>query len=148
MKPTGITSTSFRVWLATFIPGLAAAIQALVTNGSTLHTAVFGGGGVLAALFATLGKLWHDGKLNEATLYAAGSDIAKALPSLRDDLSKSVSFIENDVPAFKTLVGGLDGRVGALEAKVTAGLGGSTSVADIESVVRKVLTELLKPPTA
>lgn len=145
MKPTGITSTSFRVWLATFIPGLAAAIQALVTNGSTLHTAVFGGGGVLAALFATLGKLWHDGKLNEATLYAAGSDIATALPSLRDDLSKSVSFIENDVPAFKTLVGGLDGRVGALEAKV---VGGSTSVADIEAVVRKVLTEILKPPTA
>ena len=142
MKSTGTSSTSFRIWLATFIPALAAAVQAIVTNGTPTHQAVFGLGGGAVALFATLGKLLHDGSLNAATLKAGASDISEALPSLRLDLSKSVSFIENDVPAFKTLISGVDGRIAALETKVAASV---PELPAIEAMVRSVLAELLQP---
>lgn len=147
-KTTGVTSTSFRVWLATFIPGLASAVTAITTSGSTAHQAIFGLGGGLVALLSTLGKLWHDGKLNEATLANAGSDIAAALPSLRADLTKAVSFVESDLPGVKGLLSGLEARITAAEGKIGAEI---PDIAGIESVVRKVLSEILagqsKTPT-
>lgn len=141
VKTTGVTSTSFRVWLATFLPGLAAALQAILTDGTPTHQAVFGLGGGAVALFSTLGKLLHDQGLNKASLLAGANDITAALPELRLNLSKSVSFIENDVPTLTTVISDLQGKVKALEGTAT----GADLVA-IEGVVRKVLAELLKPP--
>jgi hypothetical protein len=135
-KPTGPSSTSFQVWLATFLPGLASAISAILQNGTAAHQAVFGLGGGAVMLGSTIFKLIHDQGLNKATLATAGSDLVKALPDLRLDLSKSVSFIENDVPAFKDLVDGVDGRLKALEAK-------APELPAIETMVRSVLSELL-----
>lgn len=144
MKKTGITSTSFRVWLATFIPGLLSAIAAILQNGTAAHQAVFGLGGGAVMLFSTLGKLFHDQGLNKATLATAGSDLEKALPALRLELSKSVSFIENDLPGAKAFLDGVDGRLKALEAKADLN---STDLPAIESIVRKVLSEILQPKT-
>jgi hypothetical protein len=142
IKSTGPSSTSFQVWAATFIPGVLAAIQALVDPTSPTHQAVFGGGGLLLALVSTVFKLIHDQGLNKATLSTAGSDLAQALPAIRKDLSVAVSFAENDLPGVKSLLGGLDGRVAALESKVVANV---PDISSIETVVRQVLTELLKP---
>lgn len=142
-SPTGISSTSFQVWLYTFIPGLASALQAILTKGTPTHQAVFGLGGGAVMLFSTLGKLAHDGVFRKATILAGINDVTAAWPSLSLDLSKSVSFIENDVPVLKTVISGLDGRIVALEAKA------GPALPDIEATIRKVLSELLaKPPTA
>jgi hypothetical protein len=141
IKSTGPSSTSFQVWAATFLPGILSAIQTLIDPTSPTHQAVFGGGGLLLALGSTVFKLLHDQSLNKATLSTAGSDISQALPGLRLDLSKSISFIENDVPALKGVLDGLGTRVAALEAKA------GPALPDIEAVVRQVLTEILAKPT-
>lgn len=141
MKATGITSTSFKVWLTTFVPAVAAAAQALLTNGSAIHTAVFGGGGALVALVSTLGKLFHDNGLNKASLAAAGADISKALPDLKADLSTAVSFVENDFPSVKTGLADAQAKIAALEAKVP-------DLAGIETTVRNVLADVLKGAVA
>lgn len=147
-KSTGITSTSFRVAAAGFISGLGILITGYVqnTNGeaTTAHSLI---GGVLA-LGSVVFKLIHDQGLNKATILAAGSDLGAALPSLRADLSKAVSFVESDLPGVKTVIDGLGSRVTTLESKVP-------DLSGIESIVRSVLTDILAkqvtpspPPTA
>ena len=142
MKSTGVKSTSFQVWLATFVPGVAAAVQAIVTNGTTAHQAIFGLGGGGLALISTLGKLFHDNGLNKASLATAGSDVAAELPTLKSDLAKAVSSVETDIPAVKTAVDAVTSRVTALETKVP-------DLAGIEQTVRTVLAQvvLAKPET-
>lgn len=144
IKSTGVTSTSFRIWAATFIPALLSAVVTFIQPTSTVHQAVFGGGAAGVALLSTLGKLWHDGSLNKATLATAGSDIAAALPTLRADLSKAVSFVEEDLPGVKVDLTGLASRLTAVEAKVTSAV---PDAAGIEATIRAVLTEMFAKQT-
>jgi hypothetical protein len=146
MKTTGVTSTSFRIWLATFVPSVAAAVTAFMQNTGGSKTAVLGGAGIVSALFATLGKLWHDGHLNTATLLAAGSDVAIQLPALKSDLSKVGAFVETDLPFLKPAITSVETRVTALESKVVATVG--PDVAAITAVVHQVLAGLATPPVA
>ena len=131
---TGPGSTSFAVWLATFLPGLAAAITAVVQNGSTEHSAVVGLGGAGLALVSSITKLLHDKGLHVATIQAAGSDIAAQLPQLKADLSKTVSFVETDLPGVKGVIDDVTKRVSALEAKVP-------DLGAIEATVRSVISD-------
>lgn len=135
MKATGTSSTSFRIWLATFVPGLASAVTAITQGGSTSHQAIFGLGGGVLSLVSTLGKLFHDHGLNKASLAAAGSDIAAQLPQLKADLSKSVSFVEQDLPGVRSVIDSVTSRVTALEAKVP-------DLAGIEATVRNVVQSI------
>lgn len=135
MKTTGTSSTSFRIWLATFIPGVAATVTAFVQNSGGSKTTILGGAGAIAALFSTLGKLFHDGKLNTATLAAAGSDISAQLPQIKADISKTVSFVENDLPGVKGVIDDVTKRVSALEAKVP-------DLGAIENTVRSVISDI------
>lgn len=135
MKATGTSSTSFRIWLATFIPGLATTVTAFAQNSGGSKTAALGVGGLVVSLFSTLAKLGHDHGLNKATLAAGASDITAALApdgQLRADLSKTVSFVENDLPGAKTVVSDVTARVEALEKKVP-------DLAGIEQIVRTVV---------
>ena len=136
---TGPGSTSFAVWLATFLPGLASGVTALLQHGTPTHTAVFGIGGGVMALVSTLGKLFHDKGLHVATIQAAGSDIAAELPSLRTDIAKTVAFAETDLPVLKPAIDSVTSRVSALEAKVIP------DASTIEGIVRNVLTSVLTP---
>lgn len=139
MKATGTSSTSFRIWLATFIPGLATTVTAFAQNSGGSKTAALGVGGLVVSLFSTLAKLGHDHGLNKATLAAGASDITAALApdgQLRADLSKTVSFVENDLPGVKTVVSDVTARVEALEKKVP-------DLAGIEQIVRTVLSQVL-----
>lgn len=136
IKPTGVTSTSFRIWLATFLPALVSAIATAITPGTDAHQAIFGGGAALVALLSTLGKLAHDGSLNKATLSTAGSDIAAALPTIRKDLSIATSFVEEDLPGVKGDITSLAARLTTLENKVP-------DLPNIESTIRQVLSEIL-----
>jgi hypothetical protein len=137
IKATGPSSTSFQVWLATFLPGILSAIQTLIDPTSPTHQAVFGGGGLLLALGSTVFKLLHDQSLNRATLSTVGSDISQALPAIRKDLSVAVSFVEEDLPGVKGDIAAVQGKIAALEAKYVP------DAAGIEQTIRTVLAELL-----
>lgn len=141
MKPTGVTSTSFRVWLATFIPSLAAAVTGFVQNSGGSKDAVLGASGIIAGLLSTLGKLGHDHGINKASIAAAGSDIAAQLPALKSDLSTAVGFVENELPGVKGVIDAIGSRVTSLEGKVP-------DLAGIESIVRTVLSQVLAPAPA
>jgi prophage DNA circulation protein len=143
MKPTGITSTSFRIWLATFVPSVAAAITAFAQNSGGSKSAVLGGAGILSALFATLGKLFHDNGLNKASIFAAGSDIAKDLPELHLNLDKVLSFAESDFPGLQSDIASLTARITADEQKVVTAVPDSAA---IEAVVRSVLAGIAPAP--
>jgi hypothetical protein len=144
MKTTGTSSTSFRIWLATFVPSVAAAVAGFLQNTNGEKSSVLGGAGIIAALVSTVSKLAHDQGLNKATLLAAGSDITAQLPQLKLDASKTVSFIESDLPALKGIISDLASRVTTAEAHVTSLVAPDITV--IESAVRKVLGELAPAP--
>ena len=146
MKPTGTSSTSFRIWLATFIPSVAATVTAFTQNSGGSKSAVLGGAGILSALFSTLGKLFHDHGVSIASIQQAGTDVAAQLPQLKLDASKTAAFIENDVPALKGTIDALTARVAAAEAHVASVV--APDSAAVESVVRKVLGQLAPPALA
>jgi hypothetical protein len=139
---TGPGSTSFFVWVVTFLGGVASAVEGVVTSGTAAHTAVYGGAGVLLALGGTLGKLFHDKGLHVATITAAGSDIAAQLPQLKTDIATAVGFAEKDVPELQGVIKEITPRVAALEAKI------GPDVAAIEVVVRSILAGIGTPPPA
>ena len=137
---TGPGSTSFAVWLVTFLGGVASAVEGIVTPGTAAHTATYGGVGALVALASTIAKLFHDKGLHVATIQTAGSDIAAQLPQLQHDAAIATAFVEQDVP-------GLKARMDALEAKaasVVAPL--APDRAAIETVVRSVLAGVAPAP--
>lgn len=140
-KPTGITATSTRLSLAGIVSGLGILITGYVQNTSgeatTAHSIV---GGALA-LFSILGKLWHDGVFNKAALSAAVTSVTADLPAWKADISKAVSFVEEDLPAFKTTLNAWEGRLEAVEGKVSGVLG--PDAGQIEATIRKVLSEIL-----
>ena len=136
---TGPGSTSFAVWLVTFLGGVASAVEGIVTPGTPAHTATYGGVGALVALVSSIAKLMHDKGLHVATIQAAGSDIAAELPSLRTDIAKTVAFAETDLPVLKPAIDSVTSRVSALEAKVIP------DASTIEGIVRNVLTSVLTP---
>ena len=129
---TGPGSTSFAVWLVTFLPGLASGVTALLQNGTPTHTAVFGLGGGVVALVSTLGKLLHDKGLHVATIQAGAADIATQLPQLSRDAAIAAGFVTHDIP-------GLQARLDALEAKA------APTVDELRPVVAAVLSSLNTP---
>jgi hypothetical protein len=137
MPTTGTSSVSFRVWLATFLPGLGTAVAGFAQNTNGVRSAAMGGIGLAVSLVSTIFKLLHDKGLHIATIQAAGSDIAAQLPQLRADLSKTVSFIEQDVPGVQSLLSSLGSRVGTVEARIIP------DAKAIEGIVRSVLTSVL-----
>lgn len=143
---TGPGSTSFAVWLVTFLGGVASAVEGIVTPGSAAHTATYGGVGALVALGSTIGKLVHDRGLHVATIQAAGAEFGLELPKLRSDLSTAVGFAENDVPQLKSVVSSVTDRVGALETKVVPVA--TTDVAAVTNIVHGILSGLAQPPVA
>ena len=141
---TGPGSTSFAVWLVTFLGGVASAVEGIVTPGTPAHTATYGGVGALVALVSSIAKLLHDKGIHVATIQAAGSDIAAQLPQLKSDLATTVSFVENDIPALKGTVDGLTSRVSAVENKALPAA--TTDVAAVTSIVHSILGSLAAPP--
>lgn len=137
MSNTGIKSASGILTITGIVGGVVSAVEGAVTSGTPEHAAIYGGGGLLVGLVSVVAKLFHDKGIHIATIEQAGSDIAAQLPQLRTDLSKTVGFIENDVPGMKSLIDSLGSRVSALEAKTAPDLSG------IETVVRKVLAEVV-----
>lgn len=132
---TGPGSTSFLVWLSTFVPGLLGAVDAAVTKGTPTHTAVLGLGGAVLALGSSIGKLLHDRGLHIATIQAAGSDVAQALPGLTADLTQVRSFVEQEWPTSKGVIDEVTRGLGELRSKVE-------SFPDVEELVRAVTTAL------
>lgn len=114
MKATGITSTSFRLWAATFAPSLGTLVDGLAQKrpASVTVTAIIG------MIVPTATKHLHDLALNNATIANAGSDLATQLPQLRADLAKTVGFVETDFPAAKSQIEALKSRAEAVEAAV------------------------------
>jgi hypothetical protein len=136
-------TTSFGLWLATFGTGLAGFIQAIVSPTSTVHDAIFGGGGAAVALFSTLIKLWHDKGLSIATLQAGAHDVAEEWPTIKTDVEKVISFVENDIPGVKGTLTDIGQRLSALEAKA------GVPIADVENALRKLLnTDQTATPTS
>lgn len=143
-KATGPSSTSWKIWLATFVTGLASAVTGFVQNTNGIHTTVFSGGGLIVALFATITKLFHDNGLNKGSLAAAGSDIVSALPDLRADIGKVISFAENDFPGASAAIADLEGKYAGLVAKIP-------DASAIEAIVKEALSAAFHsttPPAA
>ena len=140
-KETGPKSTSFQLSAAGIISGLGILITGYVqnTNGeaTTAHSIV---GGALA-LGSIVAKLWHDGVFRKASIAAALTSVTADLPAWKADVSKAVSFVEEDLPGVKTVISDVQGKIASLEGRIP-------DLGNIESVVRQVLTELLKPPAA
>lgn len=130
------------------IVGIGSAVTAFVQNKGGVKEAVMGGGGLLiVAVVAAVHKL-TTGKIDVATIYQAGHDFIDQLPQLRDDLAKTVTFIEAEWPASKQLIAGASSRLSAAEsnitdlaAKVTGNVG--LTKADVESVLRELLGGLI-----
>lgn len=140
---TGPGSTSFAVWITSLIAGIASAIEGVVTPGSTAHTAVYGGGGIIIALGGTITKLLHDKGLHIATIQAAGADIADQLPQLKTDLATAIDFVEQDVPALKGAVNNVQSRMSAVEGKAEAAVASIPGEPQLEAAARSALTKLL-----
>ena len=132
---TGPGSTSFAVWLVTFRPGLASGVTALLQNGTPTHTAVFGLGGGVLALFSTLGKLLHDRGLHVATITAGASDIEAQLPQLAHDASIAAAFVAQDLPMLRDQI-----------SKAVNGI--TPDVATLTPIVKAVLASISAPPPA
>lgn len=152
---TGLSATSTKVTLAAFLPGLAAIIASLAQNGSTLHSAITGVVGGVLMLGSVLGKLFHDRGIHVATITAAGSDVAKALPGLRTDLQSVENFVELEWPSTKAAFSEFSGlahkAASTAEAARTAAETATNAVknqiipeakTDVEAV-RKILAEEL-----
>lgn len=143
---TGPGSTSFTVWLVTFLGGVASAIEGIVTPGTPAHTATYGAVGGIVALFATIAKLFHDKGLHVATIQAAGSDIATQLGpngAVRADLTSAIQFIESDVPAIHGFISDLMARVEAVEQKAAPIV--TTDVEAVKGIVHSILTGIAAP---
>ena len=82
MSVTGIKSTSFHVWAASFLTGLGAEVYAV--TGHHLSAAALGFGVQAIAGFV---KTWHDHGLRTAAI-AAGRDLEKVAPIIVDDITK------------------------------------------------------------
>ncbi|MEM0142418.1 MAG: hypothetical protein QXL94_00490 [Candidatus Parvarchaeum sp.] len=136
-KITGPTSLSTGVWFTTTATGVASFIQSILSNGSSVHTAVFGGGGLLISMFATVAKLFHDRGIHMSTIQAAGEDVLKEWDPLKNDIATVISFAENDVPGVKTIVNDVKTRIDALEQKVNG--------SSLDEALRKYFQQVAAP---
>jgi len=98
-----------------------------------------GGGGALLSLGSTIAKLAHDKGLHIATIHAAGSDIAAALPKLRQDLAIVQGFVEQDWPGLARTINDTSGKVHELEQKVEAIPGVDELVVAVTAAIRSQL---------
>jgi hypothetical protein len=140
MKPTGIFSASGAMWLLTTASGILSALNGLLQKGTPMHTAVYGGGGILLALVVTVAKLFHDKGIHIATIQQAGSDIAAQLPQISSDITKTASFIAHDAPALITAITDQDARIAQLEKNLP-------SLTAIESILTAASTPKVVTPT-
>lgn len=113
---TGLKSFSGIFATTGLVGGVLSALEAVLTPGTSVHTAVYGGGGIIAALVSILGKLFHDKGIHVATIQQGVKDIAQVEPAVSADLSTLRNFIETDWPASKALIQEATARVSALEA--------------------------------
>lgn len=123
--------------VAALTAGLGTAVAGFVQNQGGVKEATMGIAGLAVAGVSTVAKQLKDGKVDAATVEAAGSDLTKQLPSLRADLANVASFVETEWPASKTLISDLSTRVAAVETRAAA------TVSSIEPTVRSVLTAAL-----
>lgn len=147
---TGPKSTSFRVWLATFIPGVAATVTAFVQNTGGVKTTALGIAGASAALLATLGKLFHDSKVTPATIAAGVHDVEAAFPGITAAASKVLSFAETDIPGVKGLVADAQSHISAVEAHVKEVEAKIPDLSGLEQTIRTVVADVFSKllPTA
>lgn len=149
---TGPQSTSFKVWLATFVPSIAGAVTAFTNNVDGSKSATLGVASIAAATVASLGKLFHDQGVHKATIAAAGSEVATQLPALKSDLSTAVTFVEQELPSLKGIINdvksradSVEARVADIETKATSAVGLTKD--DVESVLRGLLGGLVPAAT-
>lgn len=119
------------------IVGVLAAAAAVAHPGSSVHTAVFGGGGLLTVLGTVAGKLYHDRGVKMANLQAGATDLIHSLPTLRSDLASVKSFVEGEWPASKAVINDSVAKLVGVEEKVESLPG----VADVRKLIDATLVE-------
>lgn len=139
---TGPKSTSFQVWAAGALPGLATLAHGLFTGGSLSQriSQIVAGSGLTGVSSAF--KLLHDSGVHQATISQAGSDIAKDIPELKFNIDKVLGFAEADFPGLQGGLSSLEARITAQEQKVVTAV---PDAAAVEAVVRRVLAGLTTP---
>jgi hypothetical protein len=158
MNPaTGPKSTSFKLSAAGILTGLGTLITGLVHNPnavsnaqgavSDVRTAV---GGAVVVVSIVI-KLIHDKGFNEASLTAAGNDVAQALPEIRANLSKAAGLVENDFPSLQSdytrFKSDVTAELGNVESRVQSVTGITPQM--IEDAVRHIMSGAVPiPPTA
>lgn len=135
---TGLQTPSGALTITGIVAGVLSAVEGVLTPGTTAHTAVYGGGGIIVGLGSVLGKLFHDKGIHVATIQQAGSDISASLPELQHDASIAASLVD-EIP-------GLHGKIADLEAKVAAV--NMPSDQALEAAVRRVLASVVPPAPA
>lgn len=115
---TGPGSTSFQLHLVALLISVASAVEAILQPGTSVHTAVFGGGGILLALGSTIAKLMHDKGIHMATIQAAYADVLRNLPQIEKDIQSVGDFLVNQWPSLRNEFGDALGRLQTLETKI------------------------------
>ena len=140
MAATGLQSPSGALTITGIVAVALSAVEGILTPGTSVHTAVYGGGGLIVGLVSVIGKLVHDKGIHVATIQQAGSDIAADVPELKLNLDKVLSFAESDFP-------GLKDRIDALEVKASSIVAPlAPDATAIETVVRQVLAGIAPAP--
>jgi hypothetical protein len=151
MNPaTGPKSTSFKLSAAGIVTGIGTLITGLVQNPNALSSGAGAVTDVRTAIGAAVvaisvaAKLFHDNGFNKASIAAAGSEVADALPGIKTDLDKAAGLVESDFPALKGVVNTLEAHVTALETKAAATVG--VTPEQVEDAVRKILATVVPIP--
>lgn len=128
-EATGPKSTSFKLSAAGILTGLGTLITGLVQNpdalknGQAAITNVRTAGGLIVVVVSVVAKLIHDKGFNEATITAAGSEVASEIPAIKDAFAKAAGLVESDFPALK-------GKVDEFETDA------KQKLADLEALVQ------------
>lgn len=136
MVNTGINATSTRIWGATFLPGLASLLVALLQPHSPLRSAVLAIAGLVSMTGSTVVKLIHDKGLHVASIGAAAADVEKHLPQLQADIATVLNFAQNDFPAVKSFVSTASAKLDSLQASIP-------NMASVEAAVRGELSKII-----
>lgn len=154
---TGPKSTSFKFAAGGVFAGLGTLITGLVQNPDALKNGagavsdVRSAVGALIVVVSVAAKLFHDNGFNKASISAAGSEVAEALPNIKADLSKAASLVESDFPSLKNEVDRLQGdytaKITELEGRITTLTGLTPQM--VEDAVRHILASAqpVAPPT-
>lgn len=123
-------------------PGVGLIVTALVQNKGGLKEAVTAGAGTVLATACAVVRDLRKGKVSVASIESAGSDVAKALPSVRSDLDTILPLAQH-LPALTALVSSVQSHVGALESKVE----GIPGVDELVSATEKALLAKIATPS-